>query len=69
MSLPEGYIPMIDGEEDEPAQKNELVYLLGLLYLESSGQKGKDNCWAFESHKACLQGKDFKFKDIATELG
>lgn len=69
MSLPEGYIPMIDGEEDEPAQKNELVYLLGLLYLESSGQKGKDNCWVFESHKACLQGKDFKFKDIGTELG
>ena len=69
MAVPEGYTPMIDGEEEEPPKKNELVYLLGLLYLEASGQKGKDNSWVFESHKACLQGKDFKFEDVGDSLG
>lgn len=55
MGIPEGYTPMIEPEEeDQAAKKNELVYLLGLLYLESSSQKGKDNSWVFESYKACL---------------
>lgn len=65
MVIPDGYVPNIEGEEDEPAKKNELVYLLGLLYLENSNTKGKDNSWVFESHKACLQGKDFNLEDVS----
>lgn len=70
MVTPEGYTPIIAAEEeDQPDKTNELCYLLGVLYLEASVVKGKENQWVFESHKTCLEGKMTKFEDIGSCLG
>lgn len=62
----EEYQPEIPQEdEDQPPIRNDLTYLHGVLYLETSGR------WVFESFKDAFQAKDYASVQggVAQKLG